>query len=392
MTRSIIHIDLDAFFCAVEEILNPDLQGKPFAVGGLPDQRGVVSSCSYAARKFGVHSAMPMAKAKRICPNLIIIKPKFKVYEQVSINVMQILSQFTPLIEQISIDEAFLDISDQADKAGSIARQIQGRVKEEYQLPASLGIASNKMVAKIATDYGKSRSTSGNYPNAITIVPPGTEKDFLAPLPVLALIGVGPKTAARMEELGIQTIGDLSRHSESVLIRSFGKFGHELYLHSRGIDDRPIITSHKVKSISNEITFAKDISDDNQLKTSLRDLTHRVCQRLGKNNLKGSTIRLKLRWEDFTTITRQVTLESPTDREPVIYPTVIELFESCWRTKQPIRLLGVGVSNFDKDIKQLGLWNTAKFSKEEKLYEVLQELEDRYGNGIVRRGTIIGLE
>jgi DNA polymerase-4 len=392
MTRIIIHIDLDAFFCAVEELFDPNLHGTAFAVGGLPDQRGVVSSCSYTARKFGVHSGMPMAKALKICSNLKIIRPKFKKYEQYSKNVIQLLSQYTPLVEQISIDEAFLDVSDLLGSSEALAHQIQQKVKELYKLPSSLGVASNKLVAKIATDVGKSRSKRTDYPYAITIVPTGAEQDFLAPLPVSALIGVGPKTASKMDSMGIHTIGDLAGRAERELTDLFGKFGHELFLHSKGIDDRPLVTSHKVKSISTETTFPKDIKDEKLLRSTLLDLTQAVCKRLDISGLKGSTIRLKLRWADFTTITRQATFDSPTDQEALIYAKVCELFEMSWRTRERIRLLGISVSNLDTVPKQLSLWDAINSAKEEKLSNALHNLEIRFGKKIIQRGIVNSTE
>ncbi len=228
MPRKILHLDLDAFFCAVEENLDPSLRGQAFAVGGQPDQRGVVASCSYAARVYGVRSAMPMAQAVRLCPNLIIRPNRRGVYGDVSRSVMAILHDLTPLVEQLSIDEAFLDVSLLPDPAELLARRLQERINTELHLPCSLGVASNKLVAKIANTVGKARARSSIPPNAITIVPPGDEAAFLAPLPASELWGVGPKTAEQLARLDIHTIGDLARWPETDLIRRFGQHGQAL--------------------------------------------------------------------------------------------------------------------------------------------------------------------
>jgi DNA polymerase-4 len=389
MARTIIHFDLDAFFCAVEEILNPELRGKAFAVGGSPEKRGVVSSCSYPARKFGIHSAMPMARAVKICKELLLIKPKFSEYIGYSKRVMNLVKSYSDLFEQISIDEAYIDVSHLKEDGATIALQIQNQIKAEYGLPSSFGVATSKLVAKIATDAGKSKNKGKGYPFAITVVLPGEELDFLAPLPVMAMIGIGPKTTARLREMGIHTIGELARLPESSLVSNFGKFGHELFLRSKGIDDSPIYTSHEIKSISNETTFPKDTIDEKVLHNTLLDLTHSVCQRLIKEKLCASTIRIKIRWSDFSTITRQMTLVSTTKKEEVIFPAAYELFNRSWRKNQPVRLLGVGVSNLSAEQKQLGLWDeiqTRPSLKEEKLLEAIEFLENRYGSKVIQRG------
>ena len=250
--RKIIHLDLDAFFCAVEELLNPELKGKIFVVGGNPQKRGVVSSCSYPARRTGLHSAMPMVKALKIYPPLIIIHPHFRYYSEYSQRVMQVLRGFSNLIEQISIDEAFLDVSD-VDDVLSYAQVIQHEINDQIKLPCSLGIASNKLVAKIATDVGKSKNITQDYPNVINIIKPGTEQTFLSPLPTTAMLGIGKKTALKLQTVGITTIGDLAKTPEKELAKILGKFGTTVSLWSKGVDNRPIITSHDLKSISREI-------------------------------------------------------------------------------------------------------------------------------------------
>ncbi len=356
-TRKILHLDLDAFFCAVEEQRDSSLVGRPFAVGGRPDERGVVSSCSYAARRLGIHSAMPMARALRLCPHLRIISPHFTAYRTASHHVMAELRELTPLIEQISIDEAFLDISALPETGEAIARRVQGKIREQYGLSCSLGIASNKLVAKIANDVGKAANRGDTPPCAITYVPSGKEAEFLAPLPVERLWGVGPKTAARLAEIGVKTIGDLARQTESELVHLFGKNGRDLYLHSRGIDENPIVTAHEPKSVSQEITFSRDVSDAQKLHQSLSELSEGVARQLQKSGYAGSTIKLKLRWPDFTTLSRQMTLSVPTDQTSRIYAAALVLFEKAWQPGKRIRLLGIGVSSLVSPVHQLNLWD-----------------------------------
>jgi DNA polymerase-4 len=356
MSRKILHLDLDAFFCAVEEQRNPALVGKTFAVGGRPEERGVVASCSYPARQCGVHSAMPMGRALRLCPGLIIVSSRHGVYSQVSHQVMERLHRLSPLVEQVSIDEAFLDVSDLPETGEEIARGLQQEINREVGLPCSIGIAGNKLVAKIANDVGKAANRSGKPPNAITNVVAGQEAEFLAPLPVDRLWGVGPKTAGRLLQVGIQTIGDLARCSEIELVHMFGKTGGYLYRHSRGMDDSPLVTQHEPKSMSQETTFAKDVSDGQHLRRTLRELAENVGKQLRKDGYSAATVKLKLRWPDFTTITRQMTLPSPTNQDSLILSAALLLFEKVWQAGKPVRLIGVGVAGLCPPTRQLGLW------------------------------------
>ena len=263
-------MDLDAFFCAVEESQNPALRGKPFAVGGKPNERGVVASCSYAARRLGIRSAMPMSKAIRLCGTLIIVPARHRLYSEASKKVMDKLHDLTPLVEQISIDEAFLDISDLPNDPARLALDLQAGIRDELHLPSSIGIASNKLVAKIATEVGKKGAKGDAPPFALTIVPAGDEAAFLSPLPADMLWGVGPKTSARLTELGIHTIGHIARWPENELIHLFGENGRDLWQHAHGIDDRPIVTEHETKSISQETTFTRDVRDDKTLEKTLQ--------------------------------------------------------------------------------------------------------------------------
>ena len=386
MPRTILHVDLDAFFCSVEETQNPELQGKPFAVGGKPNERGVVASCSYAARAVGVRSAMPMSRALQLCRKLIIVPGRHKLYGEYSEKVMSKLRGLTPLVEQISIDEAFLDISDMRHPAERIALDLQTGIKNEMHLPSSIGIASNKLVAKIATEVGKkANKKSSEPPFGLTIVPPGEESKFLAPLPADMLWGVGPKTSARLTELGVHTIGDIARWPENEMTRLFGENGRDLWRHAHGTDDRPIVTEYETKSISQETTFNVDIRDERSLERTIREQSKEVARQLRKNDLAGKTVKLKIRWPDFTTITRQLTLPTATDNDDEIIKAVLKLLRTVRKPNQAVRLIGVGVSGMGAPVRQLSLWDAGN-EKSRKLQEVVDQLQDKYGKDVIRKG------
>ncbi|MFN8465973.1 MAG: DNA polymerase IV [Caldilineaceae bacterium] len=387
--RKILHLDLDAFFCAVEEQRDPTLVGKPFAVGGRPESRGVVASCSYPARRLGIHSAMPMSQAVRLCPGLIIVPARHGAYSAVSRQVMALLHALTPLVEQISIDEAFLDVSDRPEEAEQVARELQVRIRSELRLPCSLGVASNKLVAKIANNEGKSQARGDGPPNAIKVVAPGQEAAFLDPLPCDALWGVGPKTAERLRELGMETIGDIVRWPEADLFRRFGKNGYDFARHARGLDDRPIITEHERKSVSQETTFERDVSDGEALRRTLRQQAGDVSRVVKAKRLAGATVKLKLRWPDFTTITRQVTLPAPTDDAPAIAAAALQLFDREWSERgdpKAVRLIGVGVSGFRANLGQRTLFDQPD-EREERLDAAMQALRARFGPQAIRRAS-----
>ncbi len=386
--RKIIHLDLDAFFCAVEALRDPSLRDKPFAVGGLPGHRGVVASCSYAARRYGVHSAMPTARALQLCPDLIVLPGHHSDYGRYSRRVIAHLHNLTDLVEQISIDEAFIDVSDLRAPARQIAIELQQTIWRQVGLPCSLGVATNKLVAKIANTVGKRSSRSGAPPMAITVVPPGEEAAFLAGLPVTELWGVGPKTAAELEALEIRWVGDLARWPEEELVRRFGKHGHDLALRARGIDDRPVTTEHEVKSISNEVTFEQDVTDAAELKRTLSRLSANVGRRLRSQSLAGGTIRMKLRWSDFATLTRQVKLLEPTDRDDDIYRAALQLLEDHWPKGKAVRLIGVGASSLTQPMEQLHLWDTS-IQKRRRLQRALDEVRDRFGRNAIQRASEI---
>jgi DNA polymerase-4 len=298
---------------------------------------------------------------------------------------MDKLRKLTPLLEQISIDEAFLDITDLPGPAERVARDLQAAIKNDLHLPSSIGIASNKLVAKTATEVGKKSGKGDGPPFGLTIVPAGEEAAFLAPLPMDLLWGVGPKTFAKLEALGMRTIGDIAAWSESDLIRRFGENGRDLARHDKGLDDRPIVTEHEIKSISQETTFTRDVRDDRSLEKTLRELSIEVGRSLHRNDLMGKTVKLKIRWPDFTTITRQITLPAPTDHEDEIIETALKLLHQVRKPNQAVRLIGIGISGFSSPIRQLSLWDSVD-EKSRKLQDVVDQLQERYGKNVIHKG------
>lgn len=387
MQRVILHLDLDAFYCAVEEKYDPSLVGKAFAVGGAADQRGVVASCSYPARMFGVRSAMPMARALRLCTDLLVISRRDEAYSHYSRQVMNILHDTTPLVEPLSIDEAFLDVTGIQAEPQQIARQLQNRITDEIGLPASIGVATNKLLAKTANNIGKARERSPQPPCSIEVVHPGQEADYLATLPIRELWGVGPKTAENLMALNIHTIGNIAAQTQQFMLHHFGKQGYDLWRRAQGIDNRPVEPERETKSISKETTFTQDVNDEAELKHVLRQLAEGVGRRLRQSHLAGTTVQIKLRWSDFTTITRQTTLAQPTQDNAQITEVALHLFEQHWPKKRPVRLIGVGISNFDDPKRQLELWETDTTKRNRKLQGTLDELRERFGDKTVQRGV-----
>ncbi|MSQ25457.1 MAG: DNA polymerase IV [Dehalococcoidia bacterium] len=332
---------MDAFYASVEQLDRPELRGKPVLVGGRPNGRGVVAACSYEARAFGVHSAMPMSRAVRLCPQGVIVAPRFDRYHEISQQVMAIFRESSAAIEPLSLDEAYLDVTARAmagEAPEAIARAIKRRVKEEVKLTVSVGAGTSKSVAKIASDMKK--------PDGLVVVPPGGERGFLAPLPVRRLSGVGPRTEERLLALGIRTLGELAQAPDAFLQREFGMRGPELGALSRGEDTRPVIARHETKSVSAESTFARDLGDGPALLAELRLLAERVDERLRDSGLRGRTITLKLRLADFTTFTRSVTLPHAAEDAVALLESARALLEREWGNGRRFRLLGLGVSGF----------------------------------------------
>ena len=342
--RHIIHADLDAFYAAVEVLDNPDLAGKAVMVGGDPENRGVVATASYEARAFGVHSAMPMRTAVRLCPHGIIVHPRFDRYRQLSRAVMDVFHEFTELVEPLSLDEAYLDITELVDAGRlplAVALELKSRVHENTGLTLSVGAGTSKSVAKIASDLHK--------PDCLIVVPPGEEREFLAPLSVGKLWGIGPKTGQRLKADGIETIGDLAAQSTGWFQRRFGKRALDVRAKALGEDREQVHTERESKSVSAESTFATDLSGEDNLYPQLTRLAGRVAQHLEGKQLKGKTVTVKARLADFTTFTRQTTLPYPTGSGDVILETAWRLFSRELTPERSFRLLGVGVSGFTEE-------------------------------------------
>ncbi len=391
--RTILHLDLDAFFCAVEELRDPSLSGKAFIVGGRAHERGVVSSASYPARKFGIRNAMPTSQAIRLCPGLIVVPHSHGTYSEYSRKVMVLLHDYGEALQQISVDEAFLDVTGLSNDPRVLALEIQARIRDEIQLPASIGVAMSKLVAKMASGNAK--------PNGVLVIAPGKEAEFLAPMRVGELWGIGKATEARLEQLGVNTIGDLQRATPAYLKRVFPNHAESVIARAQGIDDSPVQTEREAKSISEERTFSRDVTDATVLRKALLQMSDDVAARLRKHTLTSRTVHLKLRWHDFYTVTRQTTLPSATQLGDEIFAAVEPLWMAAWlergsgnaintgRTRgDPIRLIGVGVSGFGED-GQIGLFDGDAREEKLSLAHTLDELQQRYGKQVVRRASLI---
>jgi DNA polymerase-4 len=354
MNRTIIHADLDAFYASVEQLDRPELRGRPVVVGGSPEGRGVVAAASYEARAFGVRSAMPMSRAVRLCPDAVRVPPRFDRYGEMSRRVMAIFRALTPLVEPLSLDEAFLDISgwvqDGADPA-AIAAELKREVKSATQLTLSVGVGSSKTVAKIASDLKK--------PDGLVVVLPGTEAAFLAPLPIRALWGVGPKTERGLVLAGIRTIGDLARRSDADAERLLGNHGTSLRDMARGIDGRGIETERERKSVGAETTFARDLPDGPELRAALNRIAAEVADRLDRAHVKAQTVALKLRYANFHTITRQASVKSPVSEVGEIQRIAAGLLDAVTESGDQFRLLGIQGSRLVEHAPQSALWDDA---------------------------------
>ena len=381
--RTILHVDLDAFFAAVEQRDRPELRGKPVIVGGGgPNQRGVVSAASYEARKFGVHSAMPLRVAGRLCPHGVFLPVDGTKYQAVSREVMAILRRYTPLVEPISIDEAFLDVTGSRALFGdgeAIGRRIRGDIRAELDLTVSVGVARTKLVAKIASDLRK--------PDGLVVVPPGEEAAFLAPLAITRLWGVGAKSAAALREYGVQTIGDLAALPEDLLVRRFGKYGAGLADRARGLDADPVGDRDAAKSISHEHTFDVDTSDREVIERTILGMAEGVAGRLRDSGVKASTVTVKIRDSSFRTVTRQRTLPEPTDLTEPIFRTAMDLARPEVRGLR-IRLLGVGASGLgERD--QLALFADVD-PRRRRVVEAADAVRHRFGERAITRARLVG--
>lgn len=363
MMRKIIHIDMDAFYASVEQRDNPEQKGKPIIVGGLPEGRGgVVATASYEARKYGVRSAMPSKTAMRLCPVAIFVKPRFAAYKEVSEKIRAIFHRYTDLVEPLSLDEAYLDVTSDKPGIGSaidIAKQIRQAIREELQLTASAGVSVNKFVAKMASDINK--------PDGLAFIGPSAITGFMEKLPVEKFYGVGKVTAEKMKSMGLHTGAELKQLTKNELIKHFGKVGNFYYNIVRGIDDRAVEPHRETRSISAEDTFPYDLTNPEEMYKAIDDLAATVARRVQQYDLKGRTITLKIKYSDFKQITRNLSLSEPVDDEENIAATARKLLDGTEPENQLIRLLGVGISNFgdqsvnihrNKNSGQLGLFGT----------------------------------
>ena len=350
--RKIIHMDMDAFYASVEQRDFPEYRGVPLVVGGKPDSRGVVATASYEARKYGIRSAMPCSRAVKLCPDAVFVRPRFDVYKDVSRQIREIFSRYTNLIEPLSLDEAFLDVTEDKQGIGSameIARRIRAGIREELRLTASAGVSVNKFVAKIASDMNK--------PDGLTFIGPSRIEAFMAQLPVGKFFGVGRVTAERMKAMQLHTGADLKKLTEAELVHLFGKTGHFYYRIVRGIDERPVQPYRETKSLAAEDTFERDISHTEDFVTELRKLASKVSGRLVSKQLKGRTVTLKIKFGDFRQITRSRSLSLGIDSEAAILTEAVGLLALADIDGQPVRLLGLSLSNFNPPPERDGHMN-----------------------------------
>jgi DNA polymerase IV len=385
--RTIFHVDMDAFFVSVEELFDPSMKGKPVVVGGQRDERGVVSAASYAARKFGVHSAMPLRTAARLCPQAIFVDGHPERYRECSENVFKVLTTFSPQVEMASIDEAYLDMTGTARLHGpplQAAHKLHQRMKEETRLNCSIGIGSSRLIAKVSSAQAK--------PNGVLWIISGEESKFLAPLDVREIPGVGKVMESHLHELGIKKVGDLARLEESELEQRFGKWGLALAGKARGEDaggwfDSEVGADIAAKSISHEHTYNEDTADVNQLEATLMRLSEMVGRRLREANFYARTLQLKLRYKDFTTITRAHTLPGPTQLDGEIFAQVRTLFRNNWKAGREVRLLGVQASSFEGQADQMDLLEGGQPQRWKNALAAADRLRDKFGESSVKLAT-----
>ena len=392
---AILLVDLDAFFASVEQLDHPGWRGKPVIVGGDADKHGVVSTASYEARRFGVRSAMPASTARRLCPEGIWTRGHFERYNEVSRAIMDIVRDETPYVQQVSIDEAFADVTPTAvnrEHPVVVAQRIQRRV-EKLGVPGSIGVGATKTVAKIASDMDK--------PCGLTVVYPGRERSFLAPLPVRVLSGIGAAAEAKLKSRGMITLGDIAVADESQLVRLFGKSGHVMYVRANGGDDAPVVTAETVKSVSNETTFAVDLTQRDEVEAALSTMAAKVGRRLRRKGLKGRTLGLKVRFDDLSVRSVQRRLDHPSDDELAYAPLLYRMIDEVWYPGTPVRLLGVSMTGFDvEEGIQESLFDVAEAAPNENdvqpvvrdetkrrgLIEATDLVKDRFGERAVRFG------
>jgi DNA polymerase-4 len=386
MGRTILHADMDAFYASVEQRDDPALRGRPVVVGG-PSRRGVVAAASYEARRFGIHSAMPMAQALRRCAELVVVRPRGAHYAAVSGQVFEIFERYSPLVEPLSLDEAFLDITGTERLHGDarrVAQSIKREVRERLDLVVSIGVAPSKFVAKVASDLGK--------PDGLVLVAPGEVEAFLGPLPVSRIFGVGKVTLRALEQMGVRTIGELAAYPTAVLRQRFGEHGEQLSALSRGIDDREVVPDREAKSLGHEDTFHDDIGDPEELTHIVLEQADRVGRRLRRHHLRAATVMLKAKTADFRLLTRRRRLERPSSDGEALGRMAAELLVELLRVEPgPFRLTGVTGCDLCVDQgapRQLCL-DEAQHERRERLARTLDAIADRFGEDVVARATTV---
>ncbi len=384
--REILHVDMDAFFVSVEEVLNPSLKGKPVIVGGSPEGRGVVAAASYAARKFGIHSAMPVGKAQRLCPQAIFLRGSHGVYGEFSKRIFALLRNYSPLVEPMSLDEAYVDLTGCQRLQGpalQTAERIRNEIKTSVGINASIGIASNKLLAKVASDYAK--------PNGLLWIAPGKEGKFLKPLPVNRLPGVGPRSGEQLKRMGVKTIAHLTLYSRKRLEKMYGQWGTRLYFKSRGVCDSPVSGEREDnRSIGRETTLEKDSMDARFLESKLSYLVEKAALQLRGSGLYARSVTLKLRTADFTTVTRSCTLPQPACQDHVIFQAAVGLFRTWFARATYVRLIGVSLSSLTPNQDaQTSLFQTVSPEQWEGLYRGIDRIRNKYGfRSILRAASV----
>ena len=380
--RSILHVDMDAFFASVVQLDQPELRGRP-VLTGHDGPRGVVSAASYEAREFGCRSAMPMSQAKRLCPQAVIVRVPGERIRHFSKMVFEVFDDFTPLVQPLSVDEAFLDVTGSVRLLGdgvTIARKIRERIKHELGLTASVGVSFNKFLAKLASDMDK--------PDGLTVIMPGDVDRILPPLPIERMWGVGPATAKKLHVWGIKTFGDLLKLSQEELEQRFGKHGERFYRLSRGMDGRPVVPDHEAKSIGQEQTFGEDITDREHVRNVLFGQVQQVGRRLRKHGLLARSVTVKIRYGDFETITRSGTLQAASDLTDELWQAASVLFDR-WAERDfvPVRLIGATADRLETGGGQMGLFSDPKREKSREIDRAMDVIQAKFGKGSVRRGA-----
>jgi DNA polymerase-4 len=380
-STSILHVDMDAFFVSVELLDRPELRGKPVVVGGQPDQRGIVSTASYEARKYGIHSAMPLRTAGRLCPHAVFLEPRHHLYSEWSDRVATILGKYSPVVEMASVDEAYIDLAGTERLHGpplAAANALLREITATTGLPVSAGLARTRLVAKVASDQAK--------PRGLVWVPAGSEEAFLAPLDVRRIPGIGKVTEAALKSRGIEKVGQLAGMAQEKLEQNFGRWGTALYRKARGGDTYEFLFDAEPKSISHNHTFGEDTQDRAKMDAMLSFLAQKAMKRLREAGLSTSTITLTIRYQGFDTYTRAHTLREPTHLDPVVFEAVNQLFDRNWNRRRKVRLLGVALSNFTHGGEQLDLLDAKRREKLDRLAKAADALRDRFGFSKVQFG------